>query len=130
MTNAVTLIAVCVLCLFVGGLGFGLGSKALNTKRTTSSSLLMANAPGGLESFATQLNALTNINTEPQFLGIQDLLQQSLLNHELAVSFNVAIMAGIGYMLLRQLSQGKEGIHEYWFTIILLGDLAYSINQG
>ena len=137
--NHFLLFACCVSMSCTVGFGFkGFVPPKLRRQSTTSRLTMSSSSALGVgddfKAFATSVNAIGAgsvnndiINTDPQPLGIQDILHQALVNHELAVSCTALIMAGIGYMLFRQLSEEKRGIGDYWFTIILLGDLAYSI---
>ena len=138
--NYFILIACCVLSLCVCSLGLK-GFVSLERYRpSTTSRLHMSSSQSllgeRLDSVTNQLNFVSgnNVNSDifssdPSYMGIQDLLQQAMFNHELAVTCTVSIMVGLGFMIFKQLaeSDGKIGIGEYWFTFLLLGDLAYSI---
>ena len=143
----------CILSLCVGSLGFRGFVSPGRSRPATTSSLHMSSSSSSLlggrfDTVTTQMNALSDksvsVNTfpsdprvfsgnifgsDPSSMGIQDLLHQAVVNHEIAVTCTVTIMVGLGYMIIQQLleSDGKIGIGEYWFTFLLLGDLAYSI---
>ena len=59
-------------------------------------------------------------------MGMQNLLQRALLEHEISVGITTALMVGLGVFLGIQ-AKYDRGLGEYWFTLLIIFDLAYSI---